>query len=307
MGRSKTKREEPSDSLRREAQARLEGVVPETLPSPETLNRALEELRIHQIELEMQNEELRRAQLELDLTRARYFDLYDLAPIGYCTLSLPGVIVQTNLAAVTMLGMSRASAIGRAFARFIHSEDQSALHTLLTSATADEPRSAELRMIRYDGTQLWAHLAVSLAQNEVGGLERRVVLSDVTDHRHAEKSKHASESRYRELFSRALDGILVCGADGAVENVNAAFCLMHGWGEEEGAGQNLRALDTKGVTLTPERMGRMLAGQVSAFQVEHQHRLGHTIQLDVSTSLIFVSGTPRLLAYYRQRATQAAP
>ena len=297
---------EAGQRLRREAAVRRSAVASEELPAPETLYRALEELRIHQIELEMQNEELRRAQLELDVARSRYFDLYDLAPIGYCTLNLPGVIVQTNLAAVTMLGMSRAAAIGRAFARFVHPQDQSVLHRLLTSAKAEEPQSAELRMLRLDGSQLWAHLAVSLAQNEGGGLERRVVLSDVTVRRQAEDGQHAMEGRYRELFSRAPEGILVCGADGGLEDVNAAFRVMHGWGPDEGVGRNLRELDRDGVTLAPERVGRMLSGEVSNFQVTHRHQRGHGIALDVSTSLIFVSGTPHLLAYYRPGAHQAA-
>ena len=101
---------EANERIRREAEVRMSAVAPPTVAAPETLQRALEELRIHQIELEMQNEELRRAQVDLDVARARYFDLYDLAPVGYCTLSLVGVILQTNLAAVTLLGVTRATA-----------------------------------------------------------------------------------------------------------------------------------------------------------------------------------------------------
>jgi len=55
--------------------------------SPEETRQTFHELRVHQIELEMQNEELRTAHAELDAVRARYFDLYDLAPVGYCTIS----------------------------------------------------------------------------------------------------------------------------------------------------------------------------------------------------------------------------
>ncbi len=96
--------------LRRDAEDQLEADPPSPggPAEPEMFSRALQELRINQIELEMQNEELRRAQVELDVARARYFDLYDLAPIGYCTLSALGLILQTNLSAVTMLGLSRA-------------------------------------------------------------------------------------------------------------------------------------------------------------------------------------------------------
>ena len=80
--------------LRKRAEEKAAESPKETEPlSPAATRLTLHELRVHQIELEMQNEELRRAQAELDASRALYFDLYDLAPVGYVTVAengLPG-------------------------------------------------------------------------------------------------------------------------------------------------------------------------------------------------------------------------
>ncbi len=90
--------------------------------SPAETIRTLHELRVHQIELEMQNEELRRAQQELDASRARYFDLYDLAPVGYCSVNERGLILEANLTAARLLGLARGAMTGTQITRYIRKE-----------------------------------------------------------------------------------------------------------------------------------------------------------------------------------------
>jgi PAS domain-containing protein len=122
-----TKKETPSgaaDHLRRRAEkiARAKAArMQENLDglSPEATRRLLHELRVHQVELEIQNEELRRAQEELEASRSRYFDLYDLAPVGYLTLSEQGLILEANLTLVTLLGVTRGALAKQPLARFI--------------------------------------------------------------------------------------------------------------------------------------------------------------------------------------------
>jgi PAS domain-containing protein len=115
--------------LRRQAEEIARGKAARTSKdrgeiSPEEARQVLHELQVHQIELEMQNEELRTAQEELDSARARYFDLYDLAPVGYSTISESGLILEANLTAATMLGMARGALVKQSFGRFILKEDQ---------------------------------------------------------------------------------------------------------------------------------------------------------------------------------------
>ena len=172
--------------------------------SPEATRRMLHELRVHQIELEIQNEELRTAQVELDATRARYFDLYDLAPVGYATVSEQGLILEANLTAATLLDIPRRALVKLPITRFILKEDQDVyyLHhrTLFEahskdSATAPQriskqdggQQACELRMVKQDGTPFWAHLQTTLAQDADGAPECRMAINDVTDRKRAEE------------------------------------------------------------------------------------------------------------------------
>jgi PAS domain-containing protein len=105
--------------LRRRAEEK-KAQSPENIDAllPEEVKRILHELRVHQIELEMQNEELRTSHAELKTERARYLDLYDLAPVGYCTVSEEGLILEANLTAAVMLDVLRGAVVTQHFGRF---------------------------------------------------------------------------------------------------------------------------------------------------------------------------------------------
>ncbi len=176
-----------SDDLRRRAEerARAEAHRPEL---PADASRMLHDLRVHQIELEMQNEELRRAEAALDASRARYFDLYDLAPVGYITLNEQGFMREVNLTAARLLGATRGVLAGQPLSRFILHEDQDTyyVHRRRLFATG-VPQEVELRMRRDDGTHFWARIDATTAPDVEGGSEVwRATLHDISDRKRLE-------------------------------------------------------------------------------------------------------------------------
>jgi formate hydrogenlyase transcriptional activator len=153
--------------------------------SPAETRQMLHELHVHQIELEMQNEELRRTQEALESSRARYFELYDLAPVGYVLLSAKGLMLETNITAASLLGVSRDALVGQPITRFIFKEDQDIYyqHHKQVSKTG-APQTCELRMVKKDGTEFWAHLEASTAKDPDDVSLYRMVISDITERKH---------------------------------------------------------------------------------------------------------------------------
>jgi|GEM_PF-724267 len=150
------------------------------------------ELRVHQIELELQNEELRQAQTELEASRARLGELYDYAPVGYVTENQTGVIVEANLTATTLLNVPWGELIRMPLNHFILPEDQEIYHRHRKQLLATgAPQRCELRMLRSYSPPFWARLEAVAAHDQDGAPLYRVVLSDVT------ASKQAEEGRLR--------------------------------------------------------------------------------------------------------------
>ncbi|MCX6543754.1 MAG: PAS domain-containing protein [Acidobacteria bacterium] len=132
----------------------------------------------------------RRTQVELEAARARYFELYDLAPVGYCTLSEQGLILEANLMAATLLGMTRNALQKKPFSRFIFKADQDLYYLHHKQILeADEPQAYDLRMVKMDGTAFWVHLTATSARDASGVRVGRVVLSDITARKREEDEK----------------------------------------------------------------------------------------------------------------------
>ncbi|MBI4763973.1 MAG: PAS domain S-box protein [Deltaproteobacteria bacterium] len=193
-------------TLRRKAEERLQKQSPAPKSeTPEETGRLLHELQVHQIELEMQNEELRRAQEDLETTRDRYFDLYDLAPVGYLTISEKGMILEANLTAAQMLGSDRSRLAGQPLSRFIFQDDQDTYYLNLKQLFRNQvPLTFELRMHRGDGRPFWVQIKTRIAPNSEGAPVWRVTLSDITERKRVEEDLLQSKNQLRILASQIL-------------------------------------------------------------------------------------------------------
>ena len=180
--------------LRRQAEKELETMHEEienlSGMSPEDITNLIHELRVHQIELKMQNDELRRIQGELEKTRDRYSHLYDFAPVGYLTVGKDGLVAEANLTAAVLLEMERSALIGSPFTRFVLGEDQDIFyfHRKCLLET-EEPQSFRLRLVKKDGSDFYANLECMLVDEGDGGRKQiRTVVIDITEQKDLEDS-----------------------------------------------------------------------------------------------------------------------
>lgn len=226
--------------------------------------RAEEELRSHQAQLEIQNEELRRAQIELERSRDNYSELYDFAPVGYFTVDERGVIIEANLTAARLLGTEKGDLVKQPLSRFLSKEDGRAYHLHLREVLETESKhSCELQLVKRDGTPFHAYLESLPVKDADGTFNRcRTVLVDITERKKVEEALRESEERFRAVFESAGEYICIKDRSLRYTHVNAAMRRLLGFPASKIVGKRVEELlGAEAGRQISQRDNRVLAGE----------------------------------------------
>ncbi|MGZ3444281.1 MAG: ATP-binding protein [Myxococcaceae bacterium] len=196
-------------------------------------DRLLHELRVHQVELEIQNRALREAQEQMEQSRGRYLELYDFAPVAYLTLEPDGSILESNIASARLIGQDRALLLGRRLQTLVAMSDPLAFRTALRRALEEKQESRTELTLRTVNQQVsTVEMLVSPALGPDQTTRARVALVDVSGRAAAEQSVRffsqagARLGRIKLSGAQLLDEIASAGAAGVIDGC---------WVEIEGA------------------------------------------------------------------------
>jgi two-component system, chemotaxis family, sensor kinase Cph1 len=242
----------PEDKKLREKAEKLLSQKIKGLNIPPDVNELIHELEVHQIELEMQNDELIRTQLELQTSQNRYFELYNYAPTSYFTLNEKELIKDVNLAGAALLGVEKNNLINSAFIRFIAPDSQNKFFKLLKSVRGNSgSQKCEVNLLkdkkpisvilginyRPDGAGRFKSFLITVAdlteikKTEIKLKETLKNLADLVEERTRELL--LANDYNRNLIETSLDPLVTIGKDGTITDVNISTEKVTGFLREE--------------------------------------------------------------------------
>ena len=193
--------------LRRQAEDRLQANNAALQPArtEAEMQRRDHELEVHQIELEMQNAELLQAREQMEKALEKYTDLYDFAPVGYCTIDREGAVRDANLTISTLLGIERSKLLGRRFGRFIEDESRPLFSDFLEKVfSSRNTKSCEVKLAKKDGIPFFVRIEARTSHSEK---ECRIAVADVSGRKRAEESFHQSRMRLSWVLEKTSVGL----------------------------------------------------------------------------------------------------
>ncbi|MBU0924989.1 diguanylate cyclase, partial [bacterium] len=213
---------------------------PENFSLYET-KKIIHELEVHQIELKMQNEELLLIQNELEESKKRYFNLYNMAPVGYCSLDKDGFIKEANLAISKLLGKEQHKLIKQSLTKFIFSKDQDLYYLYRKKIfTSQIKQDCEIRMLNENKTIFWANITALVELNANKEPTYHLVISDISERKIFENKLKLSAS----VFKNAGEAIMITNLNGIISDVNETFTKITGYSKKEVVGKKTNILNS---------------------------------------------------------------
>ena len=273
-----------SGNLRKRAEEVLKNMKSENesdLSETKTI-RLVHELLVHQIELELQNEELQMAKEKAELASQKYYELYDFAPSAYFTLSAEGKILELNHSGSQMLAKLGVVLKSSSFEFFV-SEDTKPIfnHFFLNIFINQTLETCEVTLSLNDNSQLYVYLNGVVSEN---GKQCIVNVFDISERKLAEKALRESEERNRTLLLKtAMDGYYCADMQGRILEVNEMYCQMSGYSEQELLGMHLFDLDAVEVVEDINtRIGNIILQGIGRFETQNRRKDGRIFDVEVS-------------------------
>ena len=286
------------EHLRKQAEALLvDAERPVEDLTPAEIRDLIHDYQVHQIELELQNEELRTAQKQLESTRDQFARLYDDAPVGYLTIDENGIISQANQTFTDMVGQKSYHLPGASLAAFIAPPDRGAFYGRYR-AFFRHPDGKELDF-RLQGPSGELHVrCVGRVENAPpvpppGEACKRMLLAviDVSEQVRAEKALREQEQYLGAILETTRDGFWTLDAQGRVKDVNAAYCNMSGYTGDELRKLSIPDLEaSENPKQTGARIKKIVAEGGEYFETRHRRKDGTVFDVEISVSYIATEG-----------------
>jgi len=242
------------------------------------------------------------AEEKLRSSEERLKILFDYAPYPYYLHDIKGNFIDGNIAAEKLIGYSKNELIGNNFLEINVMPAEAlprAAKLLEKNALGQITGPDQFELIRKDGqivtVEIISHPVKIDGKTLIVGLAR-----DISDRIAAENALRESEEWFRNLFEQSSDGIFYLTLEGKIVAVNKSFAEMHGYSMDEILNMNIDDLDSKETKqFQIQRMQRLIKGEKLKFEVEHIHKDGHRIQLEVSAGIITMGNTNYIMSSHR--------